>query len=104
MQKKLKNTPKFNNEDEERAFWAKHDSSEYVDWDNADTSVFPRLKPSTRKISLRLSESMFNEIQVLANKMDVPYQSLIKMFLKERIDMELKQSGIPRQTGNQTAE
>jgi len=84
MPKKLKNIPMFKNEDDERAFWSKHDSAEYIDWDKAESSAFPRLKPSTRKISLRLSASMLNEIQILANKMDVPYQSLIKMFLKEK--------------------
>jgi predicted DNA binding CopG/RHH family protein len=81
--------PEFKNEDEEREFWATHDSADYVDWDKAERVVFPKLKPSTKTISLRLSESMLNEIRVLANRQDVPYQSLIKVFLRERIDKEL---------------
>jgi predicted DNA binding CopG/RHH family protein len=85
--------PEFKNEDEEREFWATHDSADYIDWNQAERVVFPKLKPSTKTISLRLSESMLNEIRLLANKQDVPYQSLMKVFLRERIDKELyKQS------------
>lgn len=84
-----KQIPKFKNEDEEREFWATHDSTEYLDWEKAQPVVFPKLKPSTKTISLRLPESMLNKIRLLANKRDVPYQSLIKMFLQERIDQEL---------------
>ena len=91
MAKELKEIPTFKREDEEREFWATHDSTDYVDWDKAETIVLPKLKPSTRTISLRLPELMLNELRVIANKRDVPYQSLIKMFLKERIDQELKQ-------------
>jgi predicted DNA binding CopG/RHH family protein len=91
MAKELKEIPTFKNEDEEREFWATHDSTEYVDWDKAKAVVLPKLKPSTKTISLRLPELMLNELRVIANKRDVPYQSLIKMFLKERIDQELKQ-------------
>lgn len=87
----MKEIPIFKNEAEEREFWATHDSTEYVDWDKAETVVLPRLKPSTKTISLRLPELMLNELRVIANKRDVPYQSLIKIFLKERIDKELKQ-------------
>lgn len=83
-----KQIPKFKNEDQERAFWAKHDSSEYVDWREAKRAIFPKLKPSLRAISLRLPESMLDELRQLANQRDVPYQSLIKIFLRERIDME----------------
>jgi predicted DNA binding CopG/RHH family protein len=90
MKKKLKEIPKFKNEDEEREFWWTHDSTEYVDWDNAELAVFPNLKPTTRTISLRLPNSMLERLKVAANKRDVPYQSLIKMFLKERLDKELK--------------
>ena len=86
--KKLKKIPKFKTEDEERKFWAKHDSSEYINWKDSKTTSFPNLKPSTKTISLRLPESMLEEIKSLANKRDVPYQSLIKIILKERIDME----------------
>ena len=84
-----KEIPKFQSEDEEREFWATHDSTEYVDWDNAEEVVLPKLKPSTKTISLRLPELMLNELRLIANKRDVPYQSLIKIFLKERIDREL---------------
>ena len=86
MKKKI---PKFNNEAEERLFWQKHDSSEYIDWSDAENVVMPKLKPSTKSISIRLPESMIEELKVLANKRDVPYQSLLKMFIAERIDSEL---------------
>ena len=91
MAKEFREIPTFENEDEERAFWATHDSTEYIDWDQAEAVVLPKLKPSTQTISLRLPELMLNEIRLIANKRDVPYQSLIKIFLKERIDQELKQ-------------
>ena len=90
MKKKLKGVPKFKTEDKEREFWATHDSTDYFDWDNAERVIFPNLKPTTRTISLRLTVSMLDRIKVLANKSDVPYQSLIKMILKERLDEELK--------------
>ncbi len=92
MKKKLKEIPRFKNEDEEREFWWTHDSTEYVDWDKAQPAIFPNLKPTTRTISLRLPGSMLDRLKVAANKRDVPYQSLIKMFLKERLDEELKVS------------
>lgn len=85
----LKQIPQFEDEDEEREFWATHDSTEYLNWEAAERTVLPKLKPSTKTISLRLSESMLNELRVLANKRDVPYQSLIKVMLRERIDAEL---------------
>jgi len=81
--------PEFKSEDEEREFWATHDSTEYVDWSQAKRAIFPNLKPSTRTISVRMPQSMVDELKLLANKRDVPYQSLIKMFLRERIDAEL---------------
>ncbi len=84
-----KRIPKFENEDQEREFWSEHDSTEFIDWSQAETAVFPRLKPTTRTISLRLPEYMLEELRTIANKRDVPYQSLIKIFLKERIDQEL---------------
>ena len=80
--------PKFKSKDEERKFWAANDSTEYLDWDQAERVVFPKLKLSTKTISLRMSESMLIQIRVLANKRDVPYQSLIKVLLQERIDDE----------------
>jgi predicted DNA binding CopG/RHH family protein len=86
-----KEIPKFKTEVEERKFWQENDSSDYIDWDDAKVVVLPRLKPSTRKISIRLPESMIEELKVLANKRDVPYQSLLKIFLSERINSELHQ-------------
>jgi predicted DNA binding CopG/RHH family protein len=87
----LKKIPKFNTEDEERDFWSRSDSTEYIDWKKSKSQTFSKLKPSTRTISLRLPESLLNELKLLANKRDVPYQSLIKIFLKERIDKEIYQ-------------
>ncbi|MEN4099248.1 MAG: BrnA antitoxin family protein [Anaerolineaceae bacterium] len=85
-----KRIPEFKNEDEEREFWKAHDSTEYMDWHKAERAVFPDLKPSTKTISLRLPESMLAELRQLANKRDIPYQSLIKTFLRERIDQEYR--------------
>ena len=90
MKPVLKDIPVFQNEDEERAFWATHDTTEYINWDDAEEVILPTLKPSTRTISLRLPEPMLQELRLIANKRDVPYQSLIKIFLKERIDLELR--------------
>lgn len=92
MKKKLKEVPEFKNEDEEREFWWTHDSTEYVEWDKAERVVFPNLKMSTRTISLRLPEWMLDRLKAAANKRDVPYQSLIKMFLSDRLDEEMKAS------------
>jgi predicted DNA binding CopG/RHH family protein len=89
--KALKKIPEFKNEDEEREFWAKNDSSEYLDWGKSERMVFPNLKPSSKTISLRLPEYILDEIKMLARKRDVPYQSLIKVYLKERVDQELNQ-------------
>lgn len=86
----MKKIPKFKNEAEERAFWAAHDSTEYVDWKKARRTVLPNLKPSLKTISLRLPEAMLEELKLLANKRDVPYQSLLKIFLSEKIKEELK--------------
>lgn len=85
----MKKIPKFTSENEEREFWSKADSSEYLDWDKSKSVVLPNLKPSTKKISLRLPESMIEELKLLANKRDVPYQSLLKMYLSEKISQEL---------------
>ena len=85
-----KKVPKFKSEDSEREFWAAHDSTEYVDWKKAKRVVLPNLKPSLKTISLRLPESMLEELKLLANKRDVPYQSLLKIFLSEKIREELK--------------
>ena len=88
--KKKKKIPKFTSREKEREFWAKEDSTEYVDWEKAKSVVLPKLKPSLKTISLRLPELMLAELKLLANKRDIPYQSLLKMFLAERIDQELK--------------
>ena len=85
----MKKMPIFKNENYESEFWATHDSTEYVDWSKAKHAVFPNLKPSTKTISLRLPQTMLEELKVLANKRDVPYQSLLKIFLSERIDTEV---------------
>jgi predicted DNA binding CopG/RHH family protein len=81
--------PQFRNEDEERDFWQSHDSTKYVDWKKAERLTLANLKPSVKTISLRLPESMLEELKLLANKRDVPYQSLVKVFLSDRIEQEL---------------
>jgi len=86
----MKKIPKFNTEAEERDFWANADSSEYIDWSKAKRMLLPNIKPSLRTISLRLPELMIEELKLIANKRDVPYQSLIKIFLSERLSKELK--------------
>jgi predicted DNA binding CopG/RHH family protein len=83
-----KQTPEFRSEDHEREFWATHDSTEYIDWSRAKRQKFPNLKPSLRTISLRLPVSMIEDLKTLANKRDVPYQSLLKVFLAERLEQE----------------
>jgi len=90
MQTTYKTIPDFATEDEERDFWATQDSTEYIDWDLVESAVLPKLKPTTKSISLRLPESMLNQLRLIANKRDVPYQSLIKLFLTERIEQELR--------------
>ncbi len=92
MKKKI---PKLENEDQEREFWSSQDSSEYLDWGKAKRLSFPNLKPSTKTISIRLPESMLDELKMLANKRDVPYQSLLKVFLAERIQEELRSKRAP---------
>ncbi|MBI2641642.1 BrnA antitoxin family protein [Candidatus Roizmanbacteria bacterium] len=90
MKKKFKSIPKFKSQDEERDFWAKADSSEYFDWDKAEEVIFPNLKPSTESISIRLPQWLLARIKQLANARDVAYQSLIKIFLAERVEKELR--------------
>ena len=80
--------PAFKSEREERAFWEKNDTSPYLDLSKARRAVFPNLKPSTCAISLRLPEGLLNDIKVLANRMDVPYQSLMKTWLNEKVNKE----------------
>ena len=86
MKSKLKSIPKFKTEAQERAFWETHDSTEYLDWSKAQRMRFPKLKPSTQSISLRLPISLLEQIKVEANRRDVPYQSLIKVWLAERVE------------------
>ena len=88
--KKLKSIPKFKSEDQEREFWAKADSSEYFDLDNPIELDLSKLKPTTESISLRLPAYLLMRIKEIANSRDVPYQSLMKIFLAERIEKELK--------------
>ncbi len=92
MKKKLKDIPTFKSEEEERKFWANSDSLEYLDWDDSEVTSLPKLKPSTRTISLRIPETMLDELRTIANKRDVPYQSLIKVFLKEKINSEFRRT------------
>ena len=86
----MKKMPKFKSEAEERRFWQHHDSTEYLDWSSAPEVMLPKLKPSTRTISLRLPESMLEALKLMANKRDIPYQSLLKAFLAERLDTEFR--------------
>ena len=84
MRKKLKSIPRFTSELHEKKFWEANDSTEYVDWSKAERAQFPNLKPSTQTISIRLPVSLLERIKVEANKRDVPYQSLIKVWLSEK--------------------
>ena len=86
--KKLKAVPKFRSHEEAGDFWMSHDTTEYLDWSKAQKVRFPRLRPSTATISLRLPQAMLEELRVLANERDVPYQSLLKVYLAERIAQE----------------
>ena len=88
MQKKLKTVPRFLNEAEERAFWESHDTADYFDLSKAQRARFPNLKLSTTAISLRLPQGTLDRIKIAANKRDVPYQSLIKVWLDEKLDAE----------------
>lgn len=94
--KKLKRIPKFKNEAEEVEFWATHDSTEYINWSKAIVNPsFPNLKLSTKTITIRVTESLLSSLKMLANKKDVPYQSLAKMFLDEKVREE-SMSAVPR--------
>ncbi len=85
MSKPTKTIPKFSGEAEERAFWEKRDSTEYLDWSKAQRAVLPNLKPTTKTISLRLPQHLLDSIKAAANARDVPYQSLIKVWLQEKL-------------------
>ena len=85
MKKQLKTAPKFTTEEEERLFWELNDSSEYVDWKTAEQVVLPNLKPTTKTISLRLPQHLLDSLKAAAHSRDVPYQSLIKVWLQEKL-------------------
>jgi predicted DNA binding CopG/RHH family protein len=85
MKKSSKSVPDFSSEAEERLFWESHDSTEFVDWSAAKKIMLPNLKPSTQSISLRLPLSLLENIKIAANSRDVPYQSLIKIWLSEKL-------------------
>lgn len=87
-----KKIPKFRSEDDESSFWAEQDSTEFIDWREAKRRALPNLKPSLRTISLRLPVSMIEDLKVLANRRDVPYQSLLKVFLAERLAKECRRA------------
>ena len=88
--KPIKRVPKFSSEGAEREFWRRHDSANYLDWSKAKSVRLAQLKPSTRSISIRLPESLIEDIKVLANKRDIPYQSLLKLYVAQKVDEELR--------------
>jgi predicted DNA binding CopG/RHH family protein len=96
--KKLKSIPHFQSDEEAGKFWMTHDSTEYTDWSTARTVSFPNLKPSTATISLRLPQGLLDELRTLANQRDVPYQSLLKVYLAERIAEERRPARVRRRS------
>ena len=88
--KQKKKIPKFKTEDEERDFWSKHDSTDFIDYRKGKRVLFPNLKPSVKSISIRLPESLIEALKVLANKRDIPYQSLAKMMLSDQVERALQ--------------
>ena len=90
----LKPLPAFNSEAEERDFWGREDSTQHIDWTKAKRVAFPNLKPSVRTISVRLPVTMIARLKLLANQRDIPYQSLLKMFLAERLEREDRKRGV----------
>lgn len=88
--KKLKKIPVLKTEDEIDKFWSTHDSTDYIDWSKAKRAVFPNLKMSTRSITMRVTESLYNSLKQLANKKDIHYQSLIKVYLAEKVAEEFR--------------
>lgn len=85
MAKKFKRIPKFKNEGDEAEFWNTHSSVDYIDWSKAKQGIFPNLKPSSRSISIRLPESIINEVKVEANRLDMPYQALMKQYIARAV-------------------
>lgn len=102
--KKPRRIPKFQDEDEEREFWATHDATEYFDLAKGSSAPFPNLQPSTQTISLRLPEGLLADLKVLANRMDVPYQSLMKLYLAERVGRELREGKTSRELASEVRE
>ena len=98
MKRRLKPIPKFANEAAERAFWesSKNDSTEYVDWSKAKLAVFPKLKPSTESISLRMPENLLDTVRSHAQRLDVPYQSLIKLWIAEKVAALAREARLAR--------
>ena len=96
MEKPNRKIPKFKNEDEEREFWATHSPLDYFDTGDIKKASFPKLKPSLKSISIRLPEDMLAELKILANKKDVPYQSLAKVYLARQIALERSSPNIPQ--------
>ncbi|MDZ7586153.1 MAG: BrnA antitoxin family protein [Patescibacteria group bacterium] len=94
MSKKLKAIPKFKNENEERKFWDKADSSDYFDFNSARVVAFPNLRLTRKPISLRITESLLNKLKILANKKDVPYQSLMKIYLEKAVENDYKRLAV----------
>jgi predicted DNA binding CopG/RHH family protein len=88
--KKLKKIPDFISETDEVEFWSKSDSTDFIDWSKSKKYALSNLKPSTKSISLRLPENMINDLKIIANRQDIPYQSLIKIILSERIKREFQ--------------
>lgn len=82
--------PKFRTEEEERNFWSSHDSTEYIDWSKVKDVTLSNLKPSVRSISIRLPEIMIEELKLLAHKKDIPYQSLMKIYISEKMREEFQ--------------
>lgn len=102
--KRPKSLPRFRDEDAEREFWSREESADYLDWSRARRVVFPNLQPSTRTISLRLPESLLADLKVLANRLDTPYQSLMKVYLAERVIRELREGRTPEELAAQVRE
>ncbi|MCL4507513.1 MAG: BrnA antitoxin family protein [Chloroflexi bacterium] len=98
VKKAMPAIPKFDSEEQEREPLTSHDSTDYVNWQQARRVKLPNLRPTTRTISIRLPVSMIESLQVLANKRDVPYQSLLKMYVADRIEEELRSAGAPHQS------
>lgn len=88
--KNLKKIPQFDNEDKEREFWSNNDATEYINFAKSKKMYLPNIKPTTRSISIRLPESLIYKLKNIANKKDIPYQSLIKLFLAEKVNEEMK--------------